>query len=136
MSLYLNLAPLRTGSPSFMVANFLSNQVPCSKPTVLRYLHFPSPPSSLSAYRAFIFTTKVFINKPDSSVRHSKDIWRDRFFFRNNRVIPDDFVHSYLTFLSRNMKRSYNKKKAPCLLQRTSLLSVGHSHYRWLSTGA
>jgi hypothetical protein len=34
------------GSPSFMVANVPSTQVPCSKPTALRPLRFPTPPQA------------------------------------------------------------------------------------------
>ncbi len=43
------------------------------KANALHPLHFPSPHAtcSLPAYRAFIFTYKDYINKPDSSVGHS-----------------------------------------------------------------
>ncbi len=49
------------GSPSFIAANFPSTQVPCSKPTALRLLHFPSPtaPTPIIHYPNLFLHTKM-----------------------------------------------------------------------------
>jgi hypothetical protein len=59
------------GNPLFMAENFPLSQVPCLKSTVLATLAFPSPSQLLPCNRAFILHQDD-INKPDTSVGHSK----------------------------------------------------------------